>query len=227
MEKLSDFKILERIALPDIGDLQCSGLIVVVGPNSSGKSQFLLDIYNRVCGDPRKLVVAKKIAVSKPPDYTAFVRLLETEGYFSTFTDENGATTWRPRTTFVGSGQAVNQINKGHGQNWHSSYAIHEDADINLRSEFLNYFYRLLVAALFLDRRLTSLGRVGVIDYETQAPQNDLHALYLDDDARQKLFQETIRTFDKAVWPDASRGNILCLRVSDSNSLPSAEDRLS
>jgi hypothetical protein len=41
MEKLTDFKPLARVSLPGLGALQCSGLVVLVGPNSSGKSQFL------------------------------------------------------------------------------------------------------------------------------------------------------------------------------------------
>ena len=57
-QAVEDFKPLDRVALPDIGDIRCSGLIVVVGPNSSGKSQLLQDIYLRLSGEPRALVVA-------------------------------------------------------------------------------------------------------------------------------------------------------------------------
>jgi hypothetical protein len=91
----------------------------------------------------------------------------------------------------------------------------------------LNYFGRILVTALFLERRLGSLNQVGVIDFLNQPPQNDLHALYLDDKARELLFDELRESFGKAVWPDTSRGNLLCLRVSDEDVLPSPADRLS
>jgi hypothetical protein len=84
-----------------------------------------------------------------------------------------------------------------------------------------------LVTGLFLERRLTSLNQVGVIDFQTQPPQQDLHALYLDDSARTELFRELVETFGKAVWPDSSGGNVLCLRVSDEGILPTADDRLS
>jgi hypothetical protein len=40
MEHLSDFKPLGRLVLPELGVLECSGLVVLVGPNSSGKSQW-------------------------------------------------------------------------------------------------------------------------------------------------------------------------------------------
>src|SRR5262249_26851859 len=95
------------------------------------------------------------------------------------------------------------------------------------RTEFLNHFGRWLVTALFLERRLSSLNQVGVIDFQNQPPQHDLHVLYLDDGARASLLEELLESFGKAVWPDSSRGNVLCLRVSDQGVLPSPEDRLS
>ena len=67
MKRLSDFKPLRRVLLPGLGDLRCSGLVVLVGPNSSGKSQLLQDVYRRLAGEPRQLVVAKKVQIEKPP----------------------------------------------------------------------------------------------------------------------------------------------------------------
>jgi len=96
MEQLSDFKPLERVALPDNGELRCSGLILVVGPNSSGKSQFLQDLYLRLCGQPRALVVATNIRIRKPENYDSFIQCLESEGYFETITDDNGNQQWIP-----------------------------------------------------------------------------------------------------------------------------------
>ncbi|WP_428622128.1 TOPRIM nucleotidyl transferase/hydrolase domain-containing protein [Sedimenticola sp.] len=225
MEKLSDFKPLKRVSLPGIGNLTCAGLVVIVGPNSAGKSQFLKDIFHRLSGEPRTLVVADDIEVSKP-EYEPFIRCLESEGYFETIYDENGKQQWRPRTTYLGTGQAIGQIDLNQAKNLHNQYSPTEKNNYR-RSEYLNYFGRLLVTALFLDRRLTSLNQVGVIDFQEQPPQQDLHALYLDDDARSKLFNEMLESFGKAVWPDTSRGNLLCIRVSDEGVLPTAEDRLS
>lgn len=223
MDRLSDFKPLERVSLPDLGDLRCSGLTLIVGPNSSGKSQLIQDLYFRVCGEPRTLVVANDVSVAKP-DYEPFMSYLEAEGYFTTVIDENGKSHLRPLTTYVGLGNAAGQIESHQAKSWYSAY---EEPQPRRRSEFLNYFGRLLVTALFLDRRLTSLNQVGLIDFETQSPQQDLHALYLDDTAKAALFRELLDSFGKAVWPDASRGSSLCLRVSDEGILPTAEDRLS
>ena len=178
----------------------------------------------RLSGEPRNLVVATDVRVRKP-EYVPFVEWLESEGYFETIVDDNGNKQWRPLRTYLGSAQAVSQIQPNQAQSWHNSYA--PESGLIRRSEFLNYFGRWLVTGLFLERRLTSLNQVGVIDFQTQSPQHDLHALYLDDAARRNLFSELLESFGKAVWPDTSRGNLLCLRVSDEGVLPTADERLS
>jgi len=226
MKRLSDFKPLRRVQLPGLGDLACSGLVVLVGPNSSGKSQLLQDIYKRIAGEPRQLVVASDVQIEKPP-LVPFLRCLEDEGYFSTFEDESGAKHMRPLTMYHGIGQPVGQINPQQAEQWYGSFDPEAPRFSYRQSEFLNYFGRLLVTALFLDRRLTSLASAGVIDFLNQAPQHDLHALYLDDNARELLHKEMLSSFGRAVWPDMSRGNIISLKVSEEGILPTAEDRLS
>jgi hypothetical protein len=226
MKKLSDFKPLRQVTLPGLGDLECSGLIVLVGPNSSGKSQLLQDIYGRISGAPRRLVVASDVKIEKPP-LDPFLRCLEDEGYFTTFEDESGVKHLRPLTMYLGTGQALGQIQPQQAQNWYGSFAPETPQFARRQSEFLNHFGRLLVTALFLDRRLTSLAATGVIDFITQSPQHDLHALYLDDKARELLHEEMLSSFGRAVWPDMSRGNAMSLKVSDEGVLPTAMDRLS
>ena len=226
MERLTDLKPLEVLDLPGLGDVDTSGLILVVGPNSSGKSQLLHDIHLRASGMPRELVVAKSISIRKPA-YEPFIECLKREGYLSSFIDDSGTHHLRPMTSYLGSGAAASQIQLNQAQTWYQSYTPSTMPTVRRNVEFLNYFGRLLVTALFLDRRLTSLNQVGMFDYETAHPQNDLHVLYLDDEARDTLLDEVLRTFAKAVWPDASRGTTLCLRVSEEQGLPSEKARLS
>jgi hypothetical protein len=227
-DDLTDFKPLEQVSLPDIGDLHCSGLILFVGPNSSGKSQFLKDVYHRLCGEPRSLVVATEVRIRKPDDFPHFIKYLETRGYFSSFEDDDGIKQFRPTTTYLGSGQGLSTIKSDQAQSWHQTYIPAAEPSFKNRNDpFLNYFGRLLVTALFLERRLASVGQVGVIDFVNQPPQNDLQALYLDETARDQLYAELRDSFGKAVWPDASQGNMLCLRVSDDKILPLPVQRLS
>lgn len=224
MKQLSDFKPLRRVVLPGLGDLTCSGLTVLVGPNSSGKSQLLQDIYRRLAGEPRRLVVAQEIEIEKPP-YEPFMKCLEDEGYFTTVVDDAGNKQLRPQTMYLGIGQAVNQIQPHQAQTWYSSFSPEAPESTRRQSDFLNYFGRLLVTALFLDRRLTSLAATGIIDFDQQAPQHDLHALYLNDQARQLLLEEMRSSFGRVVWPDMSRGSQMSLKVSEEGTLPTAEDR--
>ena len=127
MKKLSDFKPLRQVTLPGLGDLECSGLIVLVGPNSSGKSQLLQDIYGRISGTPRPLVVASDIQIEKPP-LDPFLRCLEDEGYFITFEDESGTKHMRPLTMYLGTGQALGQIQPHQAQNWYGSFRTRDPA---------------------------------------------------------------------------------------------------
>ena len=227
MKQLSDFKPFQRVVLPGLGDLDCAGLILIVGPNSSGKTQLLQDLYRRLCGDPRNLVVATNVELRRPEQLEPFLECLEQEGYVAKITDESGNQHIRPLTTFVGSGEAAPQIQLNQPQQWWNSYNAADVGKLRSRIDFLGYFGRLLVTALFLERRLTAVQQVGYFDFQTQPPQNDLQALYVDDAAKAGLLAEIQATFSKCVWPDASRLNIVCLRVSDDPAVPSETQRLS
>jgi hypothetical protein len=225
MEKLSDFKPIERVVLPELGELDCSGLILVVGPNSSGKTQFLRDIYERMKGDPRDLVVAEEIRLRKA-EHEPLLSCLEQEGYVVRFTDSSGAKQIRPRTTYAGTGESAPLIRADQAQQWHQSYA---DANSTPPSQqaWLSHFGRFVVTALFLEKRLVASTTVGIIDFENNPPTADLHALQLNDAAKKSLLEEMRNTFGKSVWPDASRGSQLSIRVSDRRDAPTLEDRLS
>lgn len=226
MKKLTDFKPLESVVLPVLGKLDATGLVLIVGPNSSGKTQLLHDLHLRISGEPRTLVVAEEIKIRKP-EYEPFVECLRNEGYVTTFLDDAGTSQIRAQAPYLGTGQGAAQIQSNQAKTWYQSFAPSDSPTPRRRTEFLNYFGRMLVTVLFLERRLISLNQVGAFDYETEPPQNDLHALYINEAAKDELAQETNQAFSLAVWPDASRGKIVCLRVSDSPDIPSADERLS
>src|SRR5437899_2540146 len=125
MDRLSDFKLLARVALPEIGDIPCSGLTVIVGPNSSGKSQFLLDLYQHLTGERRKPVVASDVQVNKPADYPQFIRCLESEGYLETYVDDANVRQLRPRTMYSGTGQSIPALQSQQAQSFYDSYDQH------------------------------------------------------------------------------------------------------
>lgn len=219
-KKLSDFKPLKRLALPDLGELDVSGLTIFVGPNSSGKTQLLRDIRFRTTGEIRELVVATELDVESP-DFDEFIACLKAEGHiFSTY-DDNEREQYVSRTVFAGTGQASQNVQSTDASQWHQNSK--KWTGKRRKDQYFGWAATYLVTALFLDNRLTAVNSVDVIEFEKAPPQ---HALHVDDDARQTLAHEAIRAFSKAVWSDISQGQ-LCFRIGQDGVLPSAEDRLS
>ena len=89
MERLTDFKPLQRVSLPGLGELDSSGLILIVGPNSSGKTQLLQDLHQRLIGVRRAPVVAEIIQIRKPEQLESFLACLKGEGYLASV-DQGG-----------------------------------------------------------------------------------------------------------------------------------------
>jgi len=226
VEHLTDFKPLQRVALPRLGDLDSSGLILIVGPNSSGKSQFLQDLHQRMIGLRRVLVVADTIEIRKPEQLEPLLDCLSGEGYLARV-DQAGTALLRPLATFAGTGAAGGQIPLQQAKDWFQQFSVDDVRGGRGPTPFLSYFGQLMVTALFLGNRLTSVNQVPMFDHESQPPANDLHALYVDDTARAALQDEVWATFARAVWPDATRGSLLCLRVSDEGDFPSAAQQFS
>src|SRR6266851_2229176 len=225
MRRLVDFKPLERVELPDIGLLDPAGLTVVVGPNSSGKTQLLRDIEQRLAGEPRKLVVARAVAIRKLK-YDELIECLKTDGYISEVRLPNGSVVLRSQTTWIGYGQQpLGDISPSQGEQWFADYSSRPEPKDYERTQFLTVFGRMLMTALFLDRRLVSLTQVSGFDRNAQAPQSDLHVLYYNDRAQDDLWNETTRVFSKAVWLDSTKPNVLRFLVADGPKYPSDADR--
>lgn len=224
MEKLTDFKPIQKLCLRNLGQLSCAGLIVIVGPNSSGKSQLLRDISQKISGEPRELVVAEELELAKL-DYRLFLKCLQAEGYIHSFWDDNDREQYMPMTTAIGTGQGAQNVGTEQLEQWRTR--SESAARGRHKDEYFGWFSRFLVTALFLENRLTSMSAANTIDFETQPPTHDLHALHLNDAARDALTKEIQRAFSKAIWSDTSKGNQICLRIGETGRIPSAEDRLS
>jgi len=225
MKHLVDFKPLERLELPDIGLLDSAGLTLIIGPNSSGKTRFLRDIEQRLAGEPHALVVARAVDIGKPK-YDELIECLKREGYISEIRQPNGSVILRSQTTWIGySQQPLGDIDPNAAAQWFADYSAQAARKDHERSQFLMVFGRMLMTALFLDRRLVSLTQVNGFDRNAQAPQSDLHVLYYNDQAQDDLWNETTRVFSKAVWLDSTKPNILRLLVADGPKYPSDKDR--
>jgi hypothetical protein len=225
MKRLSDFKPVGLVELPDIGAIPGLGLTLIVGPNSAGKTRLLNDLNSRLCGDPRSAVVARRIELNKP-EYQPLMDCLEAEGYLRISPDASGRPQLVVKTPYLGTGEVQPPVAIDQVRGWYDAYPTWEGTSSDRANEFLLRIGRLLVTKLSLERRLNGLGTVGVINFETAPPQTELHSLRVNDNARSELAAETVRAFGKAVWPDHAGGDNLSLRVADGG-LPPPEDRLS
>jgi hypothetical protein len=139
-------------------------------------------------------------------------------------TDPNGRQQLVVRTPYLGTHEVQPPVAIDEVRGWYDAYPNWTGAGSDRTNEFLLRIGRLLVTKLSLERRLTNLGTVGVINFASAPPQTELHSLRVNDTACRELAAETVTTFGKAVWPDHARGDALSLRVADGN-LPSADDR--
>lgn len=224
MQSSSPFQLLKSFSLPDVGEINEPGLVVIVGPNSSGKTQLLRDIAGRLGGEPRELVVADNIQVAIPPDPDQFIEALIEAGHLKR--DEANPDHLRPQRSDSTNNAQIPVVPASQLKGHHSAFSPSPGKAKGGRIEFLVQVSKMLVAILFIDRRFSALNQVQSIAWEQQPPLSDVHTLYLDDDARAKLAQEIHDSFDKDIWPDNTNGNTVALRVAE-RPFPAADSKLS
>jgi hypothetical protein len=220
MPKLLDFNPLKSIAVPNVGRIEPKGLVLVIGPNSAGKTQLLRDIEARMLGQARKLVVCAEVEISRPPDLGPLLEALLAEGHIRRTIDTNNNVLFEPRIPHFGRGQSNWSLNEAQIRHFFQGPSTGGDGHTD---KFLEHVGRSFMASLFLERRLYATNTVQSFDYETAAPSNELQALYVDHNAKKALAEEAKTVFDIAVWLDYTRANLLCLRVG--KDMPSADDR--
>ena len=227
MPNLLDFNPLKSIAVPNVGRVEPKGLVLVIGPNSAGKTQFLRDIQGRVLGQARKLVVCDDVEINRPPSLEPLLDMLLAENHIRRRLDDNNNVFIESRIPHFGGNQSNWSLPEHQVQHYftnpRSGGPTQRDGTAD---KFLEHFGRSFIAALFLDRRLTVTNAVDNFDYETASPSNELQALYVDVSAKQLLTEEAKTVFGKSVWLDNTRTNRLCLRVGNGPDMPSADDRL-
>ncbi len=227
LPSLFDLNPLKSITIPNTERIEPKGLTLIIGPNSAGKTQLLRDIYSRLCGKPRKLVVCKDVEINHQSDFTSVLNVLESEGHIRRSTDaHNNVIVKAIIPAFGESSQAWSLSETTAKLYFEKPVSIGKAPQDSASDKFLEHFGRSFVTALFLERRLTVTKTVNSFDYENQPPTNELQALYIDSSAKQLLAQEARTVFGKAVWLDNTRGQHLCLRTSDEPEMPSPEKRL-
>ena len=216
---------IEAIDISGVPGLEIRGLIVVVGPNSSGKTQFLHDINETVCGKRRELVVSSGVTFRKPPPFDDYFAFLIEKGFIR----EQKSDQFLKYSLQYGADVGGGSFRKSQIR---SQYQQFEQASQQKAEGSIPGFPSLVVlgpltcSALFLKNRLTLMDTCSSFDFRSQGPSKTLQSLYWNKNAKATLHTEIANVFQVSVWVDNTRHSALVLRVSDSSDLPSAEDRL-
>ena len=148
---------ISSVDLPGIGDLPLTGLVVVLGPNSSGKTQLLRDLNEVVCGRRRALVVASGVTLRPLTSLNDSLDLLCKGGILQ----PSSADTFQAIGLQHGTDQGKSgQLHKAHVESYYDQYvraAKQKTGAIVPESNFLQALGPMLCSALFLGNRLTLL----------------------------------------------------------------------
>jgi len=214
------------VDLPGIPDIELKGLIVLVGPNSSGKTQLLHDLNEVICGRRRELVVASALSLMPPVSFDDYLEFLLKQGTIQHATPGY----FMKRGLQYGTDEGAS--GKFHGPSVQSQYqqfvkAAEQKIEATIPEyPFLKELGPLSCSALFLKNRLTLMDPCPSFHTTTEIPGKTLQALYLNKRAKEALCTEIVQVFQRAVWVDNTRNKELVFRAFDSVNLPSPEDRL-
>lgn len=222
------YDLLSSITIPPGIKIDPKGIVLILGPNSSGKTQLLKDIHAILTGQARDLVVCSDYQLVKPSNLDNLLDSLIGDGFLKKYRDAQGNEYIQQTAPHLG-GHSFRAHNVPANRFPSEFQKMTLTCDRPQRIEvdaFLDLVGHCLTTALFLENRLGMANQCSQFDREKNPPNNDLQALHLNKTAKKRLTEETQQVFGKGVWIDITRGNVLCLRVNQSASVPCAEDRL-
>lgn len=159
---------IRSVDLPGVPDLELKGLIVVVGPNSSGKTQFLHDLNEAVCGNPRQLVVASAVTFGSPPPFEEYFKFLLDRGTIR----ESSPDQFLKRSLQYGADEGAGSFRKSTVQAQHQQFSqtVQDKVEGSLPEHpFLKELGPLSCSVLFLKNRLTLMDACSTFDHLSQA----------------------------------------------------------
>jgi hypothetical protein len=216
---------IRSVDLPGVSDVELRGLLVVVGPNSSGKTQFLRDLNDVVLGRARKLVVATAVSYNRPPPFKAYLDSLLANDIIR----EKSSDEFQKRSLQYGADEGSGSFRKSRLESHHEQFSIRTADKIEgtvCEFEYLKELGPLSCTALFLKNRLTLMDAGSTFDHLKDGPSRTVQSLYWNKTAKDALCVEISDVFLRSIWVDNTRHHQLVIRVADSPQLPSADDRL-
>jgi hypothetical protein len=215
MSALTEYNPLKAIQVPGAAIPDPEGLIVVIGPNSSGKTLFLRDIENYLTGAKNEPIVCESITAKKPENLQALIDDLKNLRYLRVTNEQHGQCqvdvpflrVKTQRTQF-----SLQQLDQAYQQ---------FSPDANGKNEgFFRPIGLALLAALSLHERREVCDEAPNFQDESHSPDRPIQGLKLNCYAQEELERETGTVFGNAVWLDISAPNILKLRLAGSLQRP-------
>jgi hypothetical protein len=191
------------------------GLIVVVGPNSSGKTLFLKDIESYLLtGQSKQYVVCKSIRPNKPINLKPFFDALVSQRYIIPVQQEYRVN--MPPLDLEKDPQTI-QFSYATLETAYKAFVGENQAN---NPSFFTLLGRTLVHSLPISTRIALTNPVSKINRQHQPPLAPIHALDCDGDAQMTISDETGKVFGNALWLDQLQIDRLYLRVSGSPTIP-------
>lgn len=222
--------IISRVLLPDGTSVNPRGLIVVVGPNSSGKTSLLRELHAAASGVPRELVVAERISFSPAPPLQSLLDHLVSTGDMERIARPQQALVYQRKGHQYGTQQ-------GHGgqwdfsvlERWHEAYQAYVEQGAVVKSvtpqDFLANVGTLLSSALFIEQRFLLTQKVPSFDTWSAIPNSALQALRINLTAERQLSEEVSKVFRRGLWVDKSGAAQLQFLVCDTASAPTPDEQ--
>lgn len=214
MSFISDYNPLKSISIPGAELTRPEGIIIGVGPNSSGKTFFLRDVENYLLTGQCGFVVCNSLTANRPAKFKEFVDELIENHYLQPLPNQDKQyRTYVPFLMKVARNKpkerqpfALNALEKAY-----NGFVLDRNGN---NPEWFGKIGMVLVAPLSLDERRRVCDKCASFDYKTGTPDLPIQGLYLNSDGQDKLAAETGRVFGNAVWLDISEKDMLQLRVS-------------
>ena len=220
MSKVEQYNPLESLAIGGT-EIVPSGLIVVVGPNSSGKTLLLRDIEKFLLVGRPGGVVCTDVTTKPPDDLVDFVRSLEDGNHLRSIPGAKQGT-YQSSLPYL-SGVPRHGVTK---DNFTTDLLSKAWNNFNSEKNANNHeFFRMvgisLVGYLSLDARRAVCAPAARMDIVANSPDLPIQGLQLHSEAIDLLMKETGRVFGNTVWLDVTDNSWYRLRVSGTGEPPS------
>jgi energy-coupling factor transporter ATP-binding protein EcfA2 len=209
--RFQNVKVIDTFYLPNNIQIAASGLLVVIGPNSSGKTRLLRELYSIACGSAEPTIVVKDVKYAYADHAAQFVDSAIKLGLCEQ-APHGSDVLIRATTSRLGTGESVSSIPMSQLAQDHYLFKTNPKQ----QKQFLSTVGPWLITGLFLDKRLTWSFTSSHYDYQSTSYNNELQGLFYNKYLGDKFSDLVQTTFGRCVSIDATCGGTIRIRVSDS-----------